>query len=115
MTVNETMSLYRHSTTIIVVYCFAYSVIFLLGLVGNCLVVAVMIRCPQMRTVTNLFIVNLAVADILVVLFCLPANLLSTIYVRKFNFQSVRFWCMLYFLHPYFTLRFSPTLLSSYS
>lgn len=31
--------------------------VFILGLIGNCLVVAVVFRVPQMRTVTNYFIV----------------------------------------------------------
>ena len=31
--------------------------VFVLGLVGNCLVVAVICRAPRMRTVTNYFIV----------------------------------------------------------
>lgn len=72
---------YRHSSIVTTVYCLAYSFVFLLGLVGNCLVVAVVFRAPRMRTVTNYFIVNLAIADVLVVLFCLPATLLSNIFV----------------------------------
>lgn len=83
---------YRHSSIVTTVYCLAYSFVFLLGLVGNCLVVAVVFRAPRMRTVTNYFIVNLAIADILVVLFCLPATLLSNIFVRKYSFFLSGFW-----------------------
>ncbi|KAJ9587726.1 hypothetical protein L9F63_018834, partial [Diploptera punctata] len=77
----EQIPFYRHSLAMTAVYCFAYILVFAVGLVGNCFVIAVVYRSPRMRTVTNFFIVNLAVADILVIVFCLPATLLSNIFV----------------------------------
>ncbi|KAE8737441.1 SIFamide Receptor 1, partial [Frankliniella occidentalis] len=73
--------LYRYSFTTALVYFIAYLLVFAIGLVGNCFVIAVVFRSPRMRTVTNYFIVNLAVADILVIVFCLPATLMSSIFV----------------------------------
>ncbi|CAN7993258.1 unnamed protein product [Ixodes hexagonus] len=73
----------RYSPGIVAVFCLAYSVVFVMGLLGNSFVVAVVARSPRMRTVTNYFIVNLAMADILVVVFCIPATLVSNIFVRK--------------------------------
>ncbi|GFG37130.1 hypothetical protein Cfor_04791 [Coptotermes formosanus] len=40
-----------------------YSVVCLVGLLGNTLVIYVVVRFSKMQTVTNLYIVNLAVAD----------------------------------------------------
>ncbi|VVC30273.1 G protein-coupled receptor, rhodopsin-like,GPCR, rhodopsin-like, 7TM [Cinara cedri] len=74
---------YRHSPAMTAFYCFGYTLVFLVGMVGNLLVVSVVCRSPRMRNVTNFFIVNLAMADILVLVFCLPATLLSNIYVRE--------------------------------
>lgn len=82
---------YRHSMAMTAVYCVAYLLVFAVGLVGNFFVIAVVFRSPRMRTVTNFFIVNLAVADILVIVFCLPATLMSNIFVRK----SIIIWLML--------------------
>lgn len=76
-----TINLYRHSLAVSAVYCFAYTLVFILGICGNCFVVAVVFRSPRMRTVTNIFIVNLALADILVLIFCLPATLIGNIFV----------------------------------
>lgn len=76
--------MYRHSGAMTAVYCAAYLLVFVVGLVGNCFVIAVVYRSPRMRTVTNFFIVNLAVADILVIVFCLPATLMSNIFVREY-------------------------------
>ncbi|KAI5644588.1 7 transmembrane receptor (rhodopsin family) domain-containing protein [Phthorimaea operculella] len=76
--------IYRHSGAMTAVYCAAYLLVFVVGLVGNCFVIAVVYRSPRMRTVTNFFIVNLAVADILVIVFCLPATLMSNIFVREY-------------------------------
>lgn len=76
--------MYRHSVTLTAVYCVAYMIVFVVGLIGNSFVIAVVLRSPRMRTVTNFFIVNLAVADILVIVFCLPATLMSNIFVREY-------------------------------
>ncbi|KAG6460120.1 hypothetical protein O3G_MSEX011786 [Manduca sexta] len=53
-----------------------HSIVFLTGLIGNALVCIAVYRNHSMRTVTNYFIVNLAVADFMVILFCLPATVL---------------------------------------
>lgn len=71
----------RYSPAIVAVFCLAYTVVFIMGLLGNSFVVAVVARSPRMRTVTNYFIVNLAMADILVVVFCIPATLVGNIFV----------------------------------
>lgn len=53
-----------------------HSVVFVIGLIGNALVCMAVYRNHSMRTVTNYFIVNLAVADLLVLLICLPPTVL---------------------------------------
>ncbi|NP_001161621.1 orexin receptor-like protein [Saccoglossus kowalevskii] len=50
----------------------AYFLVFILALGGNVLVCYAVLRNPQMRTVTNYYILNLSIADILVSLICLP-------------------------------------------
>ncbi|CAH0559444.1 unnamed protein product [Brassicogethes aeneus] len=80
---------YRHSMVMTIVYCIAYLLVFAVGLVGNFFVIAVVFRSPRMRTVTNFFIVNLAIADILVIVFCLPATLMSNIFVRKYPYYFI--------------------------
>ena len=69
----------------IVIYSIAYSVIFILGIIGNSFVVSVVYRNARMHSVTNYFIVNLAIADILVCLFCVPITLLSNLYTGKYT------------------------------
>ncbi|OQV20160.1 Orexin receptor type 2 [Hypsibius exemplaris] len=52
------------------------SIIFFVGTVGNILVIMSVIRNPSMRSVTNHFIVNLSLADFLVLIICLPPTIL---------------------------------------
>ncbi|XP_068618458.1 prolactin-releasing peptide receptor-like [Battus philenor] len=54
------------------VFCVVYTIIFVLGLLGNLLVCFVVIRNKAMQTVTNLFITNLALSDILLCIFAVP-------------------------------------------
>lgn len=53
-----------------------HTAVFVVGLIGNALVVIAVYRNHTMRTVTNYFIANLAVADFMVILFCLPPSVL---------------------------------------
>ncbi|NXD31467.1 NPY2R protein, partial [Spelaeornis formosus] len=70
------------STTLVevqIILIFAYCSIILLGVIGNSLVIHVIIKFKSMRTVTNFFIANLAVADLLVNTLCLPFTLVYTL------------------------------------
>ncbi|KAL1506143.1 hypothetical protein ABEB36_005560 [Hypothenemus hampei] len=49
-----------------------YGVIFVVALLGNVFVCYIVLQSPRMRTVTNYFIMNLAVGDILITLLCVP-------------------------------------------
>ncbi|XP_072252067.1 neuropeptide Y receptor Y7 [Leuresthes tenuis] len=66
----------------------AYSLIILLGLLGNSLVIYMIIRYRNMRTVTNFFIANLALADLLVSTLCLPFTLVYTL-LDEWKFGAV--------------------------
>ncbi|XP_075216762.1 RYamide receptor-like [Lycorma delicatula] len=65
-----------------------YSGIFLAALLGNGLVCYVVHSSPRMRTVTNLFIVNLAVGDILMTLFCVPFSFVPTLLLQYWPFGA---------------------------
>ncbi|XP_044150135.1 kappa-type opioid receptor isoform X2 [Bufo gargarizans] len=54
------------SPTISVIITAVYSMVFVIGLVGNALVMFVIIRYTKMKTATNIYIFNLALADALV-------------------------------------------------
>ncbi|CAL1273166.1 unnamed protein product [Larinioides sclopetarius] len=49
-----------------------FGIIVIVGLIGNTLVVIVVAFNPQMRSTTNVLIINLAIADLLFILFCVP-------------------------------------------
>jgi hypothetical protein len=53
--------------------------IFLVGILGNLLVILVVVKNAHMRTITNIFIVNLAIGDFLVILICLPPTLITDV------------------------------------
>lgn len=60
----------------------AYTVLIVLGSCGNGLVVVAVVRKPAMRTARNMFIVNLAVSDLVLCLVTMPLTLMEelTIY-----------------------------------
>ncbi|CAL8302843.1 unnamed protein product [Lota lota] len=73
---NSTMVAWKLETAAI---SLAFTLIFLVGTVGNCLVLAVLFRNGKMNTkTTNLFIFNLGIADLFFIVFCVPFQ--ATIY-----------------------------------
>ncbi|CAM2101883.1 galanin receptor type 2 [Caretta caretta] len=86
----------------------AYSLIFLLGTVGNSLVLAVLLRNGQVNNTTNLFILNLGVADLCFIVCCVPFQ--ATIYTLEgwvfgpFLCKAVHFFIYLTMYASSFTL-----------
>ncbi|KAL6267716.1 hypothetical protein P5V15_000787 [Pogonomyrmex californicus] len=62
-----------------------YGIIFFLSIVGNSLVLITLARNKRMRTVTNVYLLNLAVSDLLLGVFCMPFTLLGQI-LKNFVF-----------------------------
>jgi somatostatin receptor 2 len=72
----------------------SYSLIFVIGLIGNGLVIYVVLRFAKMKTVTNLYILNLAVSDALF-LASLPFLIVTTI-IKHWIFGAAM--CKIYFV-----------------
>ncbi|XP_063911789.1 RYamide receptor-like isoform X2 [Zophobas morio] len=54
-----------------------YAVIFVVALIGNSFVCYMVLSSPRMRTVTNYFIMNLAIGDMLITILCVPFTSVS--------------------------------------
>ncbi|KAH0615759.1 hypothetical protein JD844_026218 [Phrynosoma platyrhinos] len=79
---------YLHQPFIAAIFIISYLLIFLLCMIGNGVVCFIVLRSKHMRTVTNLFILNLAVSDLLVGIFCMPTTLLDNI-ISGWPFGSI--------------------------
>lgn len=71
-----------------------YALVCIVGLLGNTLVIYVVLRYSKMQTVTNMYIVNLAIADECF-LIGIPF-LIITMSLRSWPFS--RFWCKAYMI-----------------
>lgn len=74
MSINETTSVpdfTKYSIEIVdVFFAVLYGLVVFVGLIGNCLVVLVVYRTRSMHTTTNFLLVNLAVSDVITLLWC---------------------------------------------
>lgn len=73
------MPYYLHSTGMSVIYILCYMAVLLLCVGGNVLVSLVVLRNRNMRSVTNLFILNLAISDLFIGVFCVPTTLIDSL------------------------------------
>jgi hypothetical protein len=59
-----------------------YMIIFILGVMGNLLVILVFALNRQMRDTTNTLIVNLAISDLAFLIFCVPSTIYQILYTQ---------------------------------
>ncbi|KAF7664442.1 hypothetical protein LDENG_00177080 [Lucifuga dentata] len=79
---------YLHKPSVAAIFTASYLLIFLVCMVGNSVVCFIVLRSKNMHTVTNLFILNLAISDLLVGIFCMPTTLVDNI-ITGWPFGSV--------------------------
>uniref|UniRef100_A0A915EGW2 G-protein coupled receptors family 1 profile domain-containing protein n=1 Tax=Ditylenchus dipsaci TaxID=166011 RepID=A0A915EGW2_9BILA len=68
-----------HPTTENYVMIVAFCIIFCLSVIGNSVVVVVILQQRSMRSVTNLYLLNLALSDLLLSVVCMPPTLVSSL------------------------------------
>lgn len=70
---------------------------FVAGVFGNVAVFYIVKRTPRMRTLTNQFIANLAAADLLVIILCLPFTLAAVIFpgMKMLDSMGKRLFCII--------------------
>lgn len=75
-------------TAVVVILAGIYGLIFVLGIVGNVMVLIAVIRNKQMHTVANILISNLATADLLMAATCVPVTPVMT-FMKKWSFGEL--------------------------
>ncbi|CAL8116058.1 unnamed protein product [Orchesella dallaii] len=73
-----------------------YTLIFILSFVGNLMVILTLARNRRMRTVTNVLLLNLAISDLLLGVFCMPVTLIGQL-LRNFIFGAAMCRILPYF------------------
>lgn len=74
-----------------------YAVIFLMSVGGNVLIIVVLGLSRRLRTVTNAFLLSLAVSDLLLAVACMPFTLLPNL-MGTFIFGTVVCKAVSYFM-----------------
>ncbi len=93
-TMMDNMQRLERVVTIVVPIFF--SVVVLVGFFGNLLVVLVVAFNRQMRNTTNMLILNLAVADILFIVFCVPFTATGYALPHAWPFGDT-WWVLVYY------------------
>ncbi|XP_067672374.1 neuropeptide SIFamide receptor-like [Haliotis asinina] len=72
--------LLKQPTYMVTILTLAYGTVFILAVLGNTSVIAVIYRDRRFHTVTYVLLANLAVADVMVAVFCLPITLMTNLF-----------------------------------
>lgn len=82
-----------HNHLVQIFFYVLYATVFVLGVFGNVLVCYVVLRNRAMQTVTNIFITNLALSDILLCVLAVPFTPLYTFMGRWPSAGPCATWC----------------------
>uniref|UniRef100_A0A8C8SDY0 Prolactin releasing hormone receptor n=1 Tax=Pelusios castaneus TaxID=367368 RepID=A0A8C8SDY0_9SAUR len=77
-----------------------YAAVVVVGMVGNCLLVYVIVRVKKMHNVTNFLIGNLALSDVAMCATCIPLTLPVTVYVSIFTLATIAVDRYIVIVHP---------------
>ncbi|KAI6202668.1 G-PROTEIN-RECEP-F1-2 domain-containing protein [Aphelenchoides fujianensis] len=77
--IMEELDTVRQPWFLVIVYTVFYAFVFVLGLIGNVFVVLAVLLHPTLRSTTDYMISSLALADLLIIVFCLPTTLLNNL------------------------------------
>lgn len=104
---NVTGPIFMTPTYMLVWVTIANVLVFVTGVIGNTLVILVVTCVHDMKTATNLCLMNLSIADLLVLLICQPSALLEFYAEEKWMLGS--FMCMYsnLFFYSYYILPYS--------
>lgn len=86
-----------------------YTLIFLISVFGNLLIIVVLMLNKRMRTVTNSFLLSLAVSDLMMAIFCMPFTLIPNI-LEDFIFGGAMCKTVTYFMGEDELCHFKPAL-----
>lgn len=86
-----------------------YSLIFLLSVFGNLLIIVVLMLNKRMRTVTNSFLLSLAVSDLMMAIFCMPFTLIPNM-LEDFIFGATMCKIVTYLMGEHETFDTKPEL-----
>lgn len=89
---QESISTTNYSSMVLEFAKILYGIVFIVGLFGNTLVIYVVMRFSKMQTVTNMYILNLAIAD---EMFLIGLVFLITTFIYKF-WMFGRLLCKVY-------------------
>lgn len=70
-------------------YCVLYSTISIAAIGGNGIVIFLIVNFRRMQTVTNVFILNLAIGDLLMAILCIPFTFTSNLLLHQWPFGSI--------------------------
>ena len=83
--VNYEVGAYEtHHPAVVVFLCIVYAVLSLVAFTGNALVIWIILTVRRMRTVINIYILNLSVADCTIAVFCIPFQFQAAL-LQKWN------------------------------
>lgn len=78
-----------------IIFIVLYSLSIIIGLFVNSIVIITVIKFRHMRTVTNAFVINLTIFDLLVILVCMPSRILSEINTQWMFYAGSLLTCKL--------------------
>lgn len=90
---------------------YTFALVFLVAIGGNLLVCFAVLRNEHMQTVTNYYIVNLAISDILMITLCMPATVMDD-FLSSWYFGSLGCKLIPYFQVNIFHFGLTSTVIS---